>query len=74
MAISIPPPTVCPLRAAMVSFGVCSRRLSVSLAENELYQEARIRSLVDFDTLELVQVLINFEPVDLSIFADEEDG
>ncbi|MBN2302884.1 MAG: rod shape-determining protein MreC [Anaerolineae bacterium] len=47
--------------------------LSVSLAENELYQEARIRSLVDFDTLELVQVLINFEPVDLTIFEDEEE-
>src|SRR6266545_4585890 len=32
MAISSPPPTVWPLSAAIVSFGVCSRRLSVSLA------------------------------------------
>lgn len=48
--------------------------LSVSLAESELYQEARIRSFVDFDTLEIVQVIINFEPVDLSIFQQEETG
>jgi rod shape-determining protein MreC len=48
--------------------------LSVSLAENELYQEARIRSLVDFDTLEVVQVVINFEPVDLAVFEEQEEG
>ncbi len=46
--------------------------LSVALAENELYQEARVRSLVDFDRLEIVQVIINFEPVDLSVFEKEE--
>ncbi len=45
--------------------------LSVALAENELYQEARVRSLVDFDKLEIVQVIINFEPVDLSVFEKE---
>jgi rod shape-determining protein MreC len=45
--------------------------LSYSLSENELYQEARVRSLVDFDRLEIVQVIINFEPVDLSVFQDE---
>ena len=32
MAISRPPPTVCPFSAAMTSFGVCSRRFRVSLA------------------------------------------
>src|SRR5438876_653515 len=32
IAISRPPPTVCPFRAAMTSLGVCSRRSSVSLA------------------------------------------
>src|SRR5438128_2166126 len=32
MAISSPPPTVCPLRAAIVSLGVCSSRLRVSFA------------------------------------------
>jgi rod shape-determining protein MreC len=42
--------------------------LSVGLSENELYQEARVRSLVDFDRLEIVQVIINFEPVDLTVF------
>lgn len=47
------------------------RVISHSLAESELYQEARVRSLVDFDQLELVQVIINFEPVDLSAFEDE---
>lgn len=49
---------------------VVGRVLSVSLAENELYQEARVRSFVDFDRLELVQVIINFEPVDLSVFEE----
>ena len=48
--------------------------LSVSLSQNELYQEARIRSLVDFDRLEIVQVIINFEPVDLSVFEQEEEA
>jgi rod shape-determining protein MreC len=47
---------------------VVGKVLSVALAENELYQEARVRSLVDFDKLEIVQVIINFEPVDLSVF------
>ncbi|MBI5958660.1 MAG: rod shape-determining protein MreC [Chloroflexi bacterium] len=53
---------------------VAGRVLSVGLSENELYQEARVRSLVDFDRLEIVQVIINFEPVDISVFQqDEED-
>jgi rod shape-determining protein MreC len=51
---------------------VVGQVLSVGLAETELYQEARVRSLVDFDRLEMVQVLINFEPVDLTVFQDEE--
>ncbi len=49
---------------------VVGRVLSVALSENELYQEARVRSLVDFDRLEIVQVIINFEPVDLSVFKE----
>ena len=52
---------------------VLGQVLSFSLSDNELYQEARIRSLVDFDSLEIVQVIINFEPVDLSVFDDEEE-
>ncbi|MBN1679752.1 MAG: rod shape-determining protein MreC [Anaerolineae bacterium] len=51
---------------------VLGRVLSVALAESELYQEARVRSLVDFNRLEVVQVIINFEPVDLSVFEEEE--
>lgn len=53
---------------------VVGQVLSVALAENELYQEARVRSLVDFDTLEIVQVIINFEPVDISIFEQDEEA
>ncbi len=45
--------------------------MSVALAPNELYQEARVRSLVEFNRLEIVQVVINFEPVDLSVFEQE---
>jgi len=36
--------------------------------EFELYQEAVVRSLNNFDTLEIVLVITNFQPVDLSIF------
>jgi rod shape-determining protein MreC len=50
---------------------VIGRVMSVSLSENELYKEARVRSLIDFDRLEIVQVVINFEPVDLSVFQDD---
>lgn len=49
---------------------ILGRILSVSLAQSELYQEARVRSLVEFDRLELVQVITNFEPVDLSVFEE----
>jgi len=48
------------------------RVMSVGLAETELYQEARVRSLVDFDRLEIVQVIINFEPVDMSVFEEPQ--
>jgi len=50
---------------------VVGQVLSVSLSEDELYQEARVRSLVDFDRLEIVQVIINFEPVDLTVFEQQ---
>jgi rod shape-determining protein MreC len=53
---------------------VVGQVLSVSLSENELHQEARVRSLVDFDRLEIVQVIINFEPVDLSVFTKDEEA
>jgi rod shape-determining protein MreC len=53
---------------------VVGKVLGAALSENELYKEARVRSLVDFDRLEVVQVLVNFEPVDLSIFKESQGG
>ncbi len=36
--------------------------------EFELFQEAEVRSLIDFNTLEIVLVVTSFQPVDLSVF------
>lgn len=36
--------------------------------EFELNQQAEVRSLIDFDTLEFVLVITNFQPIDLSAF------
>lgn len=44
---------------------------SIRQFEFELFQEAEVTSLNNFDTLEFVLVMTNFEPVDLSIFQDE---
>ena len=41
---------------------------SVRQFEFELFQEAEVRSLFDFDTLELVLVITSFEPIDLMVF------
>ena len=41
---------------------------SVRQFEFELFQEAQVRSLIDFETLELVLVVTSFEPIDLSVF------
>lgn len=41
--------------------------------EFELNQEAEVRSLIDFDTLEFVLVVTNFQQVDISAFEDEEE-
>lgn len=38
--------------------------------EFELNQEAEVRSLVDFSTLEIVLVITSFQPIDLSVFDD----
>lgn len=46
---------------------------SIRQFEFELYQEAEIRSLINFDTLEIVLVITSFEPVDLSIFEETEE-
>ncbi len=44
---------------------------SIRQFEFELYREADIRSLVDFDTLEFVLIVTSFRPVDISAFEDE---
>jgi rod shape-determining protein MreC len=41
---------------------------SIRQFEFELFQEAEVTSLNNFDTLEFVLVITNFEPVDLSVF------
>jgi rod shape-determining protein MreC len=48
---------------------------SVRDLEFELYQEAEVRSLINFDTLEFVLVITSFQPIDLSVFeAGETDA
>jgi len=44
---------------------------SVRQFEFELNQEADVRSLVNFDTLEFVLVITNFVPIDISVFDTE---
>jgi len=41
--------------------------------EFELNQEAEVRSLVDFATLEFVLVITSFQPIDLSAFESDEE-
>jgi rod shape-determining protein MreC len=43
---------------------------SIRQFEFELFQEAEVTSLNNFDTLEFVLVMTSFEPVDLSIFQE----
>jgi hypothetical protein len=38
------------------------------LDETGLFQVAQLRSLINFDALEFVMVITNFQPVDLSTF------
>ncbi len=41
---------------------------NVRQQEAELFQEAVVRSLIDYNTLEIVLVITNFQPADLSLF------
>jgi rod shape-determining protein MreC len=41
--------------------------------EFELNQTAEVRSLIDFDSLEIVLVVTNFQPVDLSTFEEQPE-
>jgi rod shape-determining protein MreC len=43
---------------------------SVGTAREGLYQEAQVRSLINFDTLEFVLIVTNFQPIDLSVFEE----
>ena len=45
---------------------------SIRQLESELFQEVEVRSLNLFEHLENVLVITNFQPVDLSVFEDEE--
>lgn len=47
---------------------------SVRQFEFELFQEAEVRSLIDFASLEFVLVVTSFEPIDLSAFAESAGG
>lgn len=42
---------------------------SSRLDDSKLFQEAQVRSLIDFSQLEMVLVITNFEPLDMSAFA-----
>ena len=44
---------------------------SVRSQQFELYQEAEVRSLINFDTLEFVLVVTSFQPIDLSVFESD---
>jgi rod shape-determining protein MreC len=48
--------------------------LSFGVDDSRLHQRAELRSLIDFDNLEMVQVITNFEPVDVSDFATPIPG
>ncbi len=45
---------------------------SSRLNDNGLFRQAVVRSLIDFDSLEIVLIVTNFQPIDLSVFDDPE--
>jgi rod shape-determining protein MreC len=47
---------------------------SIRQFESELFQETEVRSFNNFDRLETVLVITNFQPVDLSVFEAPEDS
>lgn len=47
---------------------------SIRQFEFELYQEVEMRSLVNFNTLEFVLIITNFQPVDISEFQTGDDA
>ena len=51
---------------------VIGQVISTRQFESEIEQSAEVRSLVDFDSLEIVSIITSFEPADLSIFEVDE--
>lgn len=49
---------------------VIGRVVEVDRREAELYQQAVVQPAVDFDSLEIVFVITNFEPIDTNIFVE----
>jgi rod shape-determining protein MreC len=47
---------------------------SVRISPDELFRQANIRSLIDFDSLRLVLVITNFEAVDLEVFEETDEA
>jgi len=45
----------------------------VRISSDELFLQADVRSLVDFNALQLVLIITNWEPVDLEIFEEPEE-
>lgn len=43
---------------------------SAALSEDKLFQEAPVASFVDFERLEIVLIITNWEPVDLEVFKE----
>lgn len=53
---------------------VIGRIIEVNRDEAELFQQAVIQPAVDFDTLEVVFVIINFEPIDTTIYDEPPES
>ncbi len=47
---------------------VIGQVISSRLDESKLFKEAQVRSLIDFNRLEIVLIITNFEPADLTAF------
>ena len=50
------------------------RIIEVERNEAELFQRAIVQSSVDFDALEIVFVIVDFDPIDINIFTPPPDG
>jgi rod shape-determining protein MreC len=51
---------------------IIGRVIEVDRREAELFQRAVVQPAADFDALEIVFVITNFEPVDASVFDETE--